>query len=140
VSDSAAEGSAGAAIAVVAAVIERDGRVLICQRPAHKRHGGLWEFHGGKLASGETLADAARREVLEELGLLAVDADVPTLSVRDQGSAFVIHFVPVSVQGDPVCHEHSALAWVPAGELLAYQLAPSDRVFARHLNSSTSRP
>jgi 8-oxo-dGTP pyrophosphatase MutT (NUDIX family) len=48
---------------VVAAVIERDGRLLVCQRPAHKRHGGLWEFPGGKCDPGESDAEAARREL-----------------------------------------------------------------------------
>ena len=50
----------------MAAVIERDGKLLVCRRPGHKRHGGLWEFPGGKLEPGETIVDAARRELDEE--------------------------------------------------------------------------
>src|SRR5688500_16930335 len=57
---------------VLAAVIGRNGRWLICERPLTKRHGGLWEFPGGKLEVGESLADAARREVAEELGVTAI--------------------------------------------------------------------
>jgi 8-oxo-dGTP pyrophosphatase MutT (NUDIX family) len=48
---------------VLAAVIQRDSRLLLAQRPSHKRHGGLWEFPGGKLAIGEDHLAAARREL-----------------------------------------------------------------------------
>ncbi|RYE87312.1 MAG: (deoxy)nucleoside triphosphate pyrophosphohydrolase, partial [Myxococcales bacterium] len=57
---------------VVAAVIERDGLLLVGQRPAHKHHGGLWEFPGGKVEPGETPAEALARELHEELGLTDV--------------------------------------------------------------------
>jgi mutator protein MutT len=56
-------------IPVLAAVIRRDGRLLVARRPAHKRHGGLWEFPGGKVEEGESWADAAARERKEELGV-----------------------------------------------------------------------
>ena len=60
-------------VRVVAAVIERasdeGARLLVCRRPAHKRHGGLWEFPGGKVEAGEDLLHAARRELAEELAL-----------------------------------------------------------------------
>jgi mutator protein MutT len=52
---------------VVAAVIQRNDQYLLCQRPAHKRHGGLWEFPGGKVHDGETDFDAISRELTEEL-------------------------------------------------------------------------
>ena len=41
-------------IPVVAAVIRRENKVLLARRPDHKRHGGLWEFPGGKIDEGET--------------------------------------------------------------------------------------
>ena len=56
-------------IPVLAAVISRNGSVLIAQRARHKRHGGLWEFPGGKIQPGESLFEAARREIDEELGM-----------------------------------------------------------------------
>ena len=46
---------------VVAAVIERDGKYLLCQRPQGKRYGGLWEFPGGKVLPGESCAESARK-------------------------------------------------------------------------------
>ena len=56
-------------VPVVAAVIRREGRYLLGRRPGHKRHGGLWEFPGGKLHDGEDAEAAAHRELDEELAL-----------------------------------------------------------------------
>ena len=120
---------------VIAAVIERDGRFLIAQRAAHKRHGGLWEVPGGKIEHGETALDAARRELREELSLEVREVGAPLSVVADPGSHFDIEFVPVVVAGDPTCDEHAALAWVRAGDLRSYALAPSDEQFALVLAS-----
>lgn len=56
-------------IDVVAAVICREGRFLVCKRNSAKRHGGLWEFAGGKVLPGETFEEALGRELAEELAL-----------------------------------------------------------------------
>ena len=122
-------------IRVVAAVVRRYGRLLVCQRPAHKRHGGLWEFPGGKLEAGESTFEGARRELLEELGVVVRSVDELEFASQDPGSEFVIEFHPVEIDGDPKCREHPALAWVTPEELLTLPLAPSDRAFAVHLNA-----
>ena len=124
--------SALASIRVIAAVISRGDELLVCQRPLHKRHGGLWEFPGGKCEPGESDADAARRELHEELGVTVVRVGEPEITVADPGSRFAIVFVPVDIAGEPTCHEHIALAWGTPAELLALPLAPSDRVFVEH--------
>ena len=113
----------------------RGDRYLVCQRPTHKRHGGLWEFPGGKLEPNETIVDAAHRELREELGVYAVEIHDPALSVCDPGSAFVIHFTPVVIDGEPQCLEHVALQWLTLSELLDIPLAPSDRAFVDFLRS-----
>jgi mutator protein MutT len=127
--------AAGDRIRVVAAVIERQGRYLVCQRPAGKRHGGLWEFPGGKLEAGEGILEAARRELDEELGVVVTAVGGQLFTITDPGSAFLIEFHPVTILGEPACLEHAALAWATAKELTALELAPGDRRFAETLRS-----
>src|SRR3954469_8169702 len=98
-------------VRVIAAVIGRDDRLLVCQRPPHKRHGGLWEFPGGKLEPGEDDEGAARRELAEELGLHVERVGEAELEIADTGSPFLIAFVPVEAAGTPICHEHTELTW-----------------------------
>ena len=121
------------AVRVLAAVINRDGRFLICRRPPHKRHGNLWEFPGGKVEVGESDLVAARRELAEELGVVVTTVGAVEFSVHDAGSPFVIEFLRVTIEGEPVCKEHSELAWAVSNELLGYDLAPSDRRYAEFL-------
>jgi mutator protein MutT len=120
-------------ITVAAAVIHRNGRYLLCRRPAHKRHGGLWEFPGGKLHDGESVPDAIRRELREELHVEPVRVGPVRASIPDQGSAFVITFVDVDITGEPRPTEHEAVEWVATPDLARYPLAPSDLTFARTL-------
>jgi len=120
-------------IRVLAAVVQRNGCYLICQRPAHKRHGGLWEFPGGKLEPNESLLDAANRELTEELGVTAVEVGNPLFSIADPNSPFAIEFVPTTIVGEPICLEHLELLWATLLELPEFPLAPSDRKFVEFL-------
>jgi mutator protein MutT len=118
---------------VVAAVIEKDGCYLLCRRPPHKRHGGLWEFPGGKIEEGESDLNAANRELTEELGVKVSSVAPPRFSMADPGSQFVIEFMPVEIDGSPRCIEHSEMRWVSLSEMPHLDLAPSDRRFVEHL-------
>ena len=118
---------------VLACVIEKDSRYLVCLRPAHKHHGGLWEFPGGKLEDGESFKDAAVREMQEELGLKAVLVGELVMAVDDKSSGFSICFVPVEVSGELKLKEHDAFKWATTEELLDLNLAPSDREFSNYL-------
>jgi mutator protein MutT len=128
-------------VRVIAAVIHRGDRYLLCERPTHKRHGGLWEFPGGKLEPGESMLEAARRELSEELDVRVQSVQGVEFAINDPGSHFVIEFCRVEIDGEPACLEHRSIAWVTLGELLKLALAPSDRQFALHLSSrlGTSR-
>jgi 8-oxo-dGTP diphosphatase len=117
----------------VAAVIERGGRWLLGRRPAEKRHGGLWEFPGGKIDAGETPFDAARRELAEELGLDVQAVGDRLLSIQDDGSPFVIEFFVCAVAGSPQPLEHSELGWFSVTELRGMRLAPADKSFVEWL-------
>ncbi len=125
-------------VPVVAAVVLRHGRYFVGRRPDHKRHGGLWEFPGGKLDPGETWRDAAARELDEELGLQLVRLGSTLFEVRDPNSVFVIRFVEAEVAGTAVPREHSAVGWFTPVELSTMPLAPSDAAFvATVLNAAT---
>jgi mutator protein MutT len=126
----------GPVVRVLAAVIQRDGRYLVCQRPRHKRHGGLWEFPGGKLESGESLQTAAERELREELGLSIVRHGSLLFSHREPGSPFQIDFVSLDIAGEPTPHEHDNMIWATLEDLVELPLAPSDQAFAEWLGRS----
>lgn len=125
--------AASGPIPVIAAVIQRGGRYLVGRRPGDKRHGGLWEFPGGKADPGESWLEAARRELGEELGMDATKVGDLLLSVGDEGSRYVIHFLEVHASGDPFPTEHTAVGWYTPDELADLPLAPADARFVRSL-------
>jgi 8-oxo-dGTP diphosphatase len=116
---------------VVAAVIRRDDRLLVGLRPAHKRHGGLWEFPGGKLEGDETPLQGAMRELGEELGVVVTRVSEARIRFRDPGSPFLIAFHDVEIEGEPSALEHEELRWCQVAELAEMPLAPSDARFVR---------
>ena len=79
------------------------------QRAYEKRHGGLWEFPGGKCEPGESISKAICRELREELDVDVIEVGKVELAVRDPASDYLIAFVPVRIEGEPVCHEHIEL-------------------------------
>ena len=125
---------------MVAAVIRRGDRFLVGRRPSGKRHGGLWEFPGGKVLEGESFADAVARELREELTLGLRSLGAVLHRVRDPGSPFTIHFVEASVQGEPQAIEHSELTWADRMELRRLSLAPADERFVRDRLESETGP
>ena len=125
---------------VVAAVIHRGDRYLVCQRPDHKRHGGLWEFPGGKVHLGETTSDAVQRELAEELGLQVRTVGKVVYEAKDHGSHFLIEFTLTSVNEDaPTQTEHKAIAWKTVAEMLDMPMAPCDLAFVQELAAQSER-
>ena len=117
-------------IAVVAAVIERGGRVLVAQRPPHKHLALQWEFPGGKVEPGEEPAAALVREIKEELGCdIAVGRALPHCTHAYATKTielipFLCQLAPGSIEPHP--HEHAAVRWVTPAELRALDLAAAD--------------
>ena len=120
-------------IDVIAAVIQNEGQYLLCQRPHGKRYGGQWEFPGGKLEAGETFFEAAQRELQEELGVEVLSLGEFLAAYDDPGSHFKVHFWEIAIYGTPRPLEHAQVAWVPADDLLSYDLAVNDSRFCELL-------
>jgi 8-oxo-dGTP diphosphatase len=118
-------------VRVMAAVISREDCVLVCRRPLNKRHGGFWEFPGGKCECGESDTAAIERELREELAVSVRSVGPAWAEVADPLSEFVIVFAPVCIDGEPECIEHAEIRWVVVSELSSLNLAPSDRVFVQ---------
>jgi 8-oxo-dGTP diphosphatase len=113
---------------VAAAVIEKDGKVLIAQRKAGDALAGKWEFPGGKLEPGETPEQCLRRELMEEFG---VDTEIGAFvcSSRFEYNHFHIELLAYRVRhiaGEFRLNDHAAILWVNPGELLNYDLASAD--------------
>jgi (d)CTP diphosphatase len=113
---------------VVAAILERDGKILLAQRPAHADQPGMWEFAGGKVEPGESQPQALVRELHEELGIEAVVGQYVASHQREV-SGRIIHLhawhVP-DYQGELHAHEHQQLVWCLPEKALTYPLAPAD--------------
>ncbi len=121
---------------VVAGVLYReDGAFLACQRPAHKARGLCWEFPGGKLEPGETLAQALARELREELAITVQ----PGAALWDTVYAYpdvTVHltFLPACLAGQtPRALEHHALRWLRPAEAHLADFCPADRRFLQAL-------
>lgn len=113
---------------VVAAILERDGKILLAQRPPQADQAGLWEFAGGKVETGESQPQALIRELREELAI-EVEPGEYVASHRREVSGREIHLHAWTVRhfhGEPTALEHSQLAWVSPQEARHYALAPAD--------------
>ena len=120
---------------VVAALIRDTDRVLICQRPAHKARGMLWEFVGGKVEPGESREEALIRECREELAITISVGDIFT-EVTHTYPDLTIHltvFYARIVAGSPRKLEHNDLRWITADELDRYAFCPADQSIVEKL-------
>ena len=116
-------------ISVVAAIIRRENQVLLGRRPDHKRHGGLWEFPGGKIDEGETEVEAVARELLEEFGVETTSVGRVVYECRDPGTPFLVRFLDVGIRGTPEPREHTEIGWFKPESLPSLPLAPCDARF-----------
>ena len=118
-------------ILVVAVVlIDRDGRVLLSQRPSGKSMAGLWEFPGGKVENGEVPEEALIRELKEELGIDTWSSCLAPLSFASYSNEDFHLLMPVFVcrkwVGSPTPMEGQALKWVNRDKLKDYPMPPAD--------------
>jgi 8-oxo-dGTP diphosphatase len=117
-------------LVVAAALVDTEGRVLICQRPQGKQLAGLWEFPGGKVEAGETPEQALIRELDEELGLKVTQPCLaPFVFASHTYESFHL-LMPLYLcrrwEGFAEAREHEALAWVKPNRLADYPMPPAD--------------
>jgi len=113
---------------VVAALIWDHDKFMICQRPAHKARGLLWEFVGGKVELGETKEQALIRECKEELAVTLSVGDV-FMDVVHEYPDLAVHltlFNATIAGGEPEMLEHNDIQWITPSEISNYDFCPAD--------------
>ena len=126
---------------VVAALIWDGDRFMICQRPAHKARGLLWEFVGGKIEAGETPEQALIRECREELAV-TLSVGGKFMDVVHEYPDLTVHltlFSAVIAAGVPQLLEHNDIRWITPAEIGEYEFCPADasillEIIKRHSN------
>lgn len=113
---------------VVAALIWDGDRFMICQRPAHKARGLLWEFVGGKVEPGETMEDALIRECREELAITVSVGDIYTQVIHEYPDIKIrlTLFHCTIAQGIPQMLEHHDLKWILPAQIPEFDFCPAD--------------
>ncbi len=120
---------------VVAALIWQDKKFMICQRPAHKARGLLWEFVGGKVEAGETKQEALVRECTEELDVI--------VDVGDEFMQLVYEYPDLTIeltlfnctikQGSPKKLEHAAIQWITPSQIDDFDFCPADEEILKEI-------
>ena len=114
---------------VVAALIWQGDKFMICQRPAHKASGLLWEFVGGKVELGETKEQALIRECREELAVTLSVGDV-FMDVTHEYPDLTVHLTLFNAtidEGEPQKLEHNDIKWITPSEISNYEFCPADK-------------
>ncbi len=125
---------------VAAAALQgADGLWLMHRRPLHKAHGGLWEFPGGKVESGETPRDALIRELHEELGIVIEPEDCAPAGfaedngVPDERQIVILLYTIAKWQGLPAALEGGEVGWFTPDQIAALDKPPLDVTLAKQL-------
>ena len=119
---------------VMAAVVQREGRYMICRRGPGRRLEGVWEFPGGKLEAGETPEQGLARELREELKIEIQVGRILDAQLESEFNEFLILYYLVRItEGAPALTEHSEIRYVLPGELMEYEFSTADAKVAAKL-------
>ncbi|PZO88881.1 MAG: 8-oxo-dGTP diphosphatase MutT [Micavibrio aeruginosavorus] len=117
-------------LVAAAALVDRDGRVLVAQRPEGKPMAGLWEFPGGKVKEGETPEFALCREIEEELGMDTRETCYVPIAFASHSYEDFHLLMPLYVcrmwKGNPTPREGQQIKWVRPNELFNMPMPPAD--------------
>jgi mutator protein MutT len=122
---------------VVAALIWDKNKFMICQRPANKARGLLWEFVGGKVEPGETKEQALIRECHEELAI-TLSVGEPFMDVVHEYPDLTVHltlFNAAIASGIPQKLEHNDIRWITVDEISQYEFCPADKTILKKLKT-----
>ena len=125
-------------ITVVAAIIRRNGSILLTRRFNNVHLPGLWEFPGGKVEQGESLEAALKREIEEEIGVQVAVHDQYFKVEHAYGTKSIrLHFFDCTiVAGEPRLLEVADLRWVAPAELTSYPFPEADKELVERLRST----
>jgi 8-oxo-dGTP diphosphatase len=117
-------------LVAAAALIDIDGRVLLCKRPHGKHLAGMWEFPGGKVEAGETPEACLIRELREELAIEVTEACLAPFAFTSHGYDSFHLLMPLYLcrrwGGVVRAREHEAIAWVRPNRMADYPMPPAD--------------
>ena len=117
-------------LVVAAALIDKDGRVLLAQRPEGKEMAGLWEFPGGKVKEGETPEFALVREIHEELGIETCESCYSPIAFASHSYEDFHLLMPLFAcrtwRGEVQAKEHKAIKWVRPQDMGDYPMPAAD--------------
>ncbi len=125
---------------VVAALIQKDGKILLARRPEGRARSGLWEFPGGKIEPEERPEEALYREIKEELGieikvgpiLAEVEHDYPEIKIQ------LLCYEGEILRGTPVPLEGQKISWFRPNDIGNLELAPADRKLWQKLSETAA--
>ena len=127
-------------LVVTAAVIEKDGRILIAKRKKGWRFGGKWEFPGGKIEPCETPEECLKRELREELGIEAQIGEFFCSSIYTYPHVTVklLVYHAFHLSGEFELYDHEEIRWVTRAQLLQYDFPEADKVIIEKLIGAAS--
>ena len=113
---------------VVAGVVMESGQVMIARRLERLRMGGMWEFPGGKVESGETDEVALARELREELNIVVTVHEFLGESIHDDGRGPIklVAYRCTHMSGELALQDHDAVRYVHPDDFGQYEFAPAD--------------
>jgi mutator protein MutT len=113
---------------VTAAIIRKNGSVLLARRSPGQKLAGFWEFPGGKVEGGETPEQCLARELYEELGILTRIGEKCAESSHEyeHGSFRILAYLVDNISGELKSNVHDRLEWVKVDDVDRYQLLPAD--------------
>lgn len=134
-------GTVARPMAVTAAIIEKEGKILIARRKKGWRFAGKWEFPGGKIEPCETPEECLKRELREELGIEAEIGEFfcSSLYAYPHATVELLVYRAFHLSGEFELHDHEEIRWVTRQQLLQYDFPEADKVIIDKLIGAARR-